>query len=332
MLPILTLFALALLAAGLISQALASRADRLLYPPPGRLIDVGTRRLHCRCLGDGAPPVVLESGVAASSISWTIVQADVARFTRVCGYDRAGLAWSDASRGGRTAEGLVEDLRVVMDRCTGTRSVVLVGHSFGTFIVRCFAACHPDKVAGLVLVDPISPSDWIAMSAARRRMLQGGVLFSRIGAMLARVGVVRACLTLLAGGQTTVPRAVARLFGAEALRVLSNIVGEVQKMPAEMLPIIRAHWSQPKCFSAVAAYLACLPAVAADVSKASIPASLPVTVLSASDLPPAALAEHAALAGASRNGRHIIAGRSGHWIQLDEPELVVEAIRAIVEG
>ncbi|MBI1872485.1 MAG: alpha/beta hydrolase [Acidobacteria bacterium] len=329
---VLSLVALSLLPAGLLYQAVASAADRRRYPPPGILIDIGTRRLHCRCEGSGSPPVIFESGVAASSINWTLVQAEVGRLTRTCSYDRAGLAWSDALRDRRTAEGLMEDLRVVIERCTGTDPVVLVGHSFGTFIVRGFAACHPDKVAGLVFVDPISPSEWIAMSAAQRRMLQGGVLFSRIGAMLARVGVVRACLSLLAGGRTAVPRAVARGFGGEALRVLTNLIGEVQKMPAEMLPVIRAHWSQPKSFSGMAAYLACLPAVAADVAGAHVPAEIPVTVLSAGDLDPAMLAEHAALARASRDGRHIVAEHCGHWIQLDEPDLVVRAIRPMVDG
>src|SRR6266705_3363867 len=68
------------------------------YVPPGVMLDVGGRRLHVVCLGNGRPTVLFESGIAASSLSWTRVLRDVATFTRACAYDRAGLGWSDSSR------------------------------------------------------------------------------------------------------------------------------------------------------------------------------------------------------------------------------------------
>src|SRR5437667_12477012 len=81
--------------AGAAYQAAAVAADVGRFPPPGRLVDLGMgRRLHARCSGKGEPAVVLESGIAASSISWTLVQPRVATFSRVCSYDRVGLGWS----------------------------------------------------------------------------------------------------------------------------------------------------------------------------------------------------------------------------------------------
>ncbi|HET9358978.1 MAG TPA: hypothetical protein VFO58_04470, partial [Vicinamibacterales bacterium] len=85
-----------ILAAGACYQAVFTARQRRLFAPPGTLIDVGGHRLHAVCAGEGSPPVLLESGIAASSLSWAAVRPEIAAFTRVCAYDRAGLAWSDA--------------------------------------------------------------------------------------------------------------------------------------------------------------------------------------------------------------------------------------------
>ena len=99
--------------------------------------------------------VLFESGVAASSLSWVLVQPEVARFTRVCTYDRAGLAWSDRSSSPRTFSRITEEMAAVLSYAGGAAGPhVLVGHSFGSLVVRAYAALHPEKVAAVVLVDP----------------------------------------------------------------------------------------------------------------------------------------------------------------------------------
>ena len=90
----------ALLSIGVLYQRLGTRRQRRLLAPPGVLIDVGGHRLHAVCMGEGEPVVVLESAIAASSLSWAAVQPEIAAFTRVCAYDRAGLAWSSRSSRG----------------------------------------------------------------------------------------------------------------------------------------------------------------------------------------------------------------------------------------
>jgi pimeloyl-ACP methyl ester carboxylesterase len=107
-------------------------------------------------------------------------------------------------------------------------------------------------------------------------------------------------------------------------------VGEVSKMPPETWPMVRAHWCQAKSFQGLAAYLESLPASAAVADALMKPGNLPVIVLSAANSTPEQLKEREALARRSSQGRHIVAAKSGHWIQLDEPELVVEAVREMV--
>ena len=94
--------------------------------------------------------------------------------------------------------------------------------------------------------------------------------------------------------------------------------------------MVRAHWCQTKSFLGLAAYLESLPASAAEAAALLDPGSIPVTVLSAATATPSQLEERDVLARRSPRGQHIIARKSGHWIQLDEPDLVVQAIREMV--
>jgi pimeloyl-ACP methyl ester carboxylesterase len=174
-------------------------------------VDVGGHRLHVICHGSGRPVVLLEAGIAASSLSWALVEPEIAKFTRVCAYDRAGLAWSDIPSCPRTFERIVDELSTVLARVAPRNRYVLVGHSFGSLVICAYAARHPGYVRGLVLVDP--PTEWVTMTRQRARLLWGGRHLSRIGAVLARVGVVRTCLALLSGGAPAAPRGFVRIFG-----------------------------------------------------------------------------------------------------------------------
>jgi pimeloyl-ACP methyl ester carboxylesterase len=319
-------------AAGVTWQLLGCVADARRCPPPGRLIDIGNgQRLHLHSLGTGTPTVILEAGIAASSLSWTHVQPRVAEFARTCSYDRAGLAWSTAARGPITAAGCARELDAMLQVAAIPPPYVLVGHSYGAFVLYAYAARHPHNVDGLVLVDPIYPSEWLTMTRRERWRLTGGAFLSRVGAALSAVGVVRACLALLARGSTGVPRRVSHLFGSEAAKVLDRLVGEVQKLPAETWPAVQTHWSQAKCFSSMAKHLDGLRKSAAEVEACGeLPRDIPVVVLTAASQPAAYREEHARMAARSARGRQIVATGSGHWIHLDEPELVVDAIRTVV--
>jgi pimeloyl-ACP methyl ester carboxylesterase len=255
----------------------------------------------------------------------------VAEFARVCAYDRAGLAWSEADRRPRTLGHIVGDLGAMLRKTAVPPPYVLAGHSFGCFVVCAFASRHPEQTAGLVLVDPPAASEWRQPSEHHARMLSGGIHLSRIGGLLARIGVVRACLTLLTGGAPGVPRRVVRIFGPTAARTLERLVGEVRKLPPEVHPAVQAHWCQPKCFRAMADHMRVLQEAAAFMASLDSLPDVPLVTISSGELRPERIEEHRELARLSSSGSHVVAKKSGHWIHLDEPELVVAAIRDVVD-
>jgi pimeloyl-ACP methyl ester carboxylesterase len=318
-------------AAAVLYQGIGTRADQREYPPLGRLVDVDGRRMHVVESGAGSPVVVLESGIAASCLNWTNIHAEAARLTRVCSYDRASLGWSDPARTPRLTSRLIHELRDLLKAANISGRYVLVGHSYGGMLVRAYAAKYPEEVAGLVLVDPLPASEWMRPTDEQARILRWGIRLARRGALLARLGIVRVSLRMLSAGGRTVPKLIARLSSGEAESTLSRLVGEVQKMPRETWPMIQAHWCQPKGFLGMSEYFKDLPQSAAEAAAyPETSPDIPVVLLSASNSTPSQLAERAAMAGHSSCGTHIIAGKSGHWIHLDEPDLVLNAIREMV--
>jgi pimeloyl-ACP methyl ester carboxylesterase len=333
MLNVFSIVAASAVLAGVFYAAIGAWRDRRRFVPPGRLVQVGGHRLHYRCAGAGTPAVILEAGIAASSVTWSLVQPRVAEMTRVCSYDRAGLAWSDAASSPRSIDGIARELHEMLERADIAPPYVLVAHSFGALAIRAFARARPQEVAGLVFVDPLHPEEWCEPSPQQRRMLRGAIFFSRLGAALAAVGIVRFALTLLSGGAPAAPRRFSRVFGATVAAMLERLVGEVRKLPRDVLPAVQAHWSSPKSFRAMRQHLQAMPACSADLMRTvDVFGDIPVVVLSGGTRAPQWLAADAALAAASSRGRHAVSQKSGHWIHLDDPDLVIDAIRSIAAG
>lgn len=322
--------AAALLLAGTLYQAVGAAKDRKRYPAPGRLVDIGGRRLHLIDSGGGVP-VVFESGISATCLNWTRVRGEIAEFARSCSYDRAWLGWSDAADSPRTTSSIIEDLHHLLRAADVGGPCILVGHSFGGMLVQCYAAKYPGEVLGLILVDPLAPREWLNVSVAHARMLNLGVKLARRGAMLARIGLVRAALGLLMTGGRRLPKLIARASSGRGESVIVRLVGEVRKMPPETWPMVQAHWCDPKCFLGLGEYLRSLPESAQEAAALGSAAGTPTIVLSGAHSTPEQLEERENLARRSPRGRHIIAQESGHWIQLDEPELVVQAVREMLE-
>ena len=224
---------------------------------------------------------------------------------------------------------MLAELRGVLANTAAGRPSVLVGHSFGAFLVCAYASQHRDEVAGLILLDP--PSEWHQITRDQASLLWGGIQLSRLGGLLAQLGIVRACLALLTGGAPGVPRNVVRMFGPTAARTLERLVGEVQKLPSEVHPVVQHLWCQPKCFRAMADHLAALEEMAAFVGALTSLPDIPLVIISSGDQSANTIAKHRQLARLSSQGSHCVATKSGHWIQFDAPNLVVTAIRAVVE-
>jgi len=119
-------------------------------PPPGSLIDIGGRKLHLYCTGKGGPTVILMAGGGAFSIDWALVQPKVAQDTRVCSYDRAGLAWSDPGPADETVEQTISDLHILLKNGGEKGPYLLVGASVGGICIQAYQRAFPKEVAGLV--------------------------------------------------------------------------------------------------------------------------------------------------------------------------------------
>ncbi|MEJ7608919.1 MAG: alpha/beta hydrolase [Bryobacteraceae bacterium] len=316
---------LGLVLCGVVYQRAGAAYDRRRYPGPGETIQANGVQLHMYSMGQGTPAVLFESGISASSVNWTNLQRELSRETEAVAYDRAGLAWSGACPGPRSPEQIIAELQSVTAKIP--KPFVFVGHSFGCLIGRIYASRFPDDLCGLVLIDPALTSEWSKPSTQRRQMLARGVRLSRRGAWLCHIGFVRFCLTLLSHGARALPKLLARASSGNASGVLDRLVGEVRKMPSELWPSIRSHWCRPESFESMAAHLASLPAMSCAAEGVNDLGLIPVVVISGAHLTSTQRAEHAAVAATSSRGIHLNASRGGHWVQLDEPELVLAAIR-----
>src|SRR5437868_10053956 len=129
------------------------------FPQRGRFVQAGSVRMSIDCSGQGSPTVILESGLGGPSVDWLMVQPEVAKFARVCSYDRAGYGWSDSSPEPRLPSIMTEELHTLLQKAGLKPPYILVGHSFGAFNVRMYAHKFPNEVAGVVLVDGSHPDE-----------------------------------------------------------------------------------------------------------------------------------------------------------------------------
>jgi len=298
-------------------QWLLTRHDRRRFPPPGTVVN----GLHVRNLGTGQPAVVFESGLANSSLSWSLIQPEIAKLTATYSYDRAGIGWSEVSRAGRSLPEMSANLHKVLDTLQVPRPFILVGHSFGGLIARFYANSFSGELSGLVLIDPATPEEWMSPNRRQSWRLRRAVFFTRAAGVLACFGIVRFGLWLLLLRKKDSPGPISRFS-----TTLQRIRFEVRKIPPDVLPFVRAHWSRPRFYWAMAAYIQALPMCARAVSACLLPKQLPITVLSGAHQPSERLAEHQALAT-----RHVMATASAHFIHLDQPELVVQAIHEMLQ-
>ncbi len=184
------------------------------YPAPGELYDVGGHRLHLDCVGSGSPTVVLQNGLGGVSVLWSRITEPVARTTRVCAYDRAGQGWSDDVDAPQDGEEIAEDLHTLLERAGETSPFVLVGHSAGGVYSMIYADRYPDEVAGMVLLDSMTPYQFTALPdfGSEYSMMRRGLA---VLPSIARLGVARA---LPAAAFSSVPEPAAsqvRAFAAD---------------------------------------------------------------------------------------------------------------------
>jgi pimeloyl-ACP methyl ester carboxylesterase len=317
--------------AGALYQTWASIRDRQKYPPPGELVNVGGYQLHIYCTGhkqgDGSPTVVLEAAQGGNWLDWSPVQDKIAAFAHVCAYDRAGCGWSDALPSPRHSSQVAESLHTLLHNAGVEGPYVLVGHSIGGIYVRAFANRAPDEVAGIVLVDSSHelqaqrlPPEFLALDAADAWMLPACRLAAPIGLVRLLKGMDDFAPDLPYAEQREVY--VATTNRTHFCRTLMNeqAGGTIDEKQPTLHPSL------------------------GDIPLAVLSAGVDWAEGDPDDSPPAATAEilreaysvwmelQRDLAGLSSGSTHLIAEESRHFVHHDQPDLVVDAIRQVVES
>jgi pimeloyl-ACP methyl ester carboxylesterase len=314
-----------LLVAGALYQYFGAIRDRRRYLPWGRMVDIGDgRKLYLHETGDKGPTVVFESGIGGTSLNWFALQEAVSGFARTVAYDRCGLGWSSACITERTPSNIARELRLMLRGASIEPPYILVGHSFGGLVVRAYAADFPEDVSGVVLVDAMRPQEWPPLNPRQQAHVDRGIRLFGIGGMLARFGVTRLVANSLLCHSGRISGAAGKVAGQGALHLLDRITSEMGKMPRIVWPVVAAHWSNPRFYRGMIAQLKAVPATVLEMQNAVPIAGIPVVLLTPGN------AEVLCPESLRRIGpatQQVIAPKSGHWIHLDEPLIVIDAIR-----
>jgi pimeloyl-ACP methyl ester carboxylesterase len=309
MVLLLIAFLLLLAVAGLFYENISEARDRRFNPLEGRLLDVGGRTMHIDCTGEGSPTVILDSGLGDSYLSWRKVQPEIAKFTRVCSYDRAGLGYSEPSSQPRTSKVIAQELHALLRAASVSPPYVIVGHSMGGYDVRVYTSRYRNEIVGMVLVDASHPDQENRFPAELKNM-EGS--WHREAQFIA----------------STMPFGIPRLLG-----LCDN--DAVTRAADCNWPSAREQLAEMSAF----------PESAAETAQTGSLSDLPLAVLShdpdkpSGDLPPD-LAKptneawekmQEELAHLSPRGTQTVAKNSAHYIQIDRPDVVIDAVRNIIE-
>lgn len=285
---------------GLRYERRARQDDAAQFHPAGKLVDIGGYRLHLYCTGSGGPTVILEHGHRATYLDWYRVQPEIAQFTRVCSFDRAGYGWSDPSPRDRTPTVMTDELYSALKVLGEKPPYVLVAHSFGAMDAVMFAHKFPNEVAGVVLVDGSSPE------SLHRASLRTRLWFRMI--------------------QLTIP------FGLPRWR------GWFDGGPKEAVAMKRALTCRSQFIETIFREDAAFPATASEIRGITSLGSVPMVVITrdpATGSNSESEARHAQqqreMAQLSSNARLVVADGSAHDVPLARPDVVVQAVKNLLK-
>jgi pimeloyl-ACP methyl ester carboxylesterase len=289
----------------ILAQALA--VNQSPPPPLGKLVDVGGYRVHLYCTGVGSPTVVIVG--AGYSFDWGLVQSEVSKFTQVCSYDHSGIAWSDD--GPKDSCDLrVNEVHTALKNAGVVGPYVLVGHSLGGLVARVYLGNYPDDLAGMVFVDHAH-----SVGANIASMRPGITLGPPDGKLVGPPGKSPGNVGKIAFAMQDDPN-------------FSRLSSQDQELHLWFMAKLRDqkalqanHEMLPLCFADADAML----------EKHNHPlGDKPLVDI---DTPDSAGAElQKTLLSISTNSKEMVADKSGHFVIIDQPDVVIDAIVQVVRS
>ncbi len=288
------------------------------FPAPGRMVDIGGRRIQIDCRGTGSPTVVMEAGLETNgSLAWSAVHDSVARTTRACAYRRAGIMWSDPAPGAFDPRRIPADLHAALAKAGERPPYVMVGHSLGGPYIMLFTAAYPSDVAGLVFVDASHPDQVKRMQTVRN--MNPSTATMDILSALSWTGIDRfvAPRTLPAGWPasmagprrawfpTSMPELMAESHALDSTLAVAGRMRTLGDRPLVVLTATKPYSAQLlKQTGMTAGQAAQIQAIWKNL--------------------------HDDEASWSSRSRHELVPDATHYIQFDRPDLVIGAVREVV--
>ena len=295
----------------ILSTSVRSAPGDAIYLRAGRLVPADGAKLNLYCSGKGSPTVLFDAGHQDWAPAWAVVQPEVSKFAHACSFDRPGYGFSPAGPMPRTSERIATELHDAVHAAGIGGPYVLVGHAFGATNMRTFASLYPDEIKGLVLVDP-DPTD--VDTAAR--IATAHVVYVQQAMEIQR------CRDALA---SHVPQPAELACDKRFFRGFP----EPGWSAAVNSALANAVHTRPNLSDTANAELENIPAdeLWLQQHRQSL-GTKPVRVITAAQHKPETIAAEARLLEVSSNGKQVLAHHSRNaYVQFDEPELVVQAIR-----
>ncbi len=292
-------------------------------PPPGQLFDVGGYRLHLYVAGEGSPTIILDHSLGG--IDGYFLVEELAKLSRVCIYDRAGYGWSDRSPHPRTSRQIVAELDTLLTQAGIKPPYILVGNSFGTYSVRLYAHRFPEKVIGMVLTEGLHETGMLKMSIqlqALKLFFISGFVMSTLGSMIGIVRILRTC------------------------GVFELLKPELRQFSKNSRNLVKRSFCRSRHWITMSREMLNLDNSARQVSIANPLGTMPVVSIKATSFFKPSLwtvfiplrganqlreRMHINLCNLSTNCLQLEANRSGHFVWIDQPDVIVDAVKSVLD-
>ncbi|MGK7943755.1 MAG: alpha/beta fold hydrolase [Microcystaceae cyanobacterium] len=305
-----------------IYQAIACQLENR-YPPPGQLVEIGTHRLHISTQGEGQPTIILDHSLGG--IEGYLLIKQLSKLSKVCIYDRAGYGWSEPSPHPRTSHQIVKELEQLLTKANISPPYILVGDSFGSYNVRLYHHFFPEKVLGMVLTDGLYEEKMLKMPFSLKGLklfFLSGFIMSILGSFL---GIIR----------------VIKMVG-----IFELLKPELRKFSRTDCNWIKRSFCRSHHWITMSREILNLDQSGHQLSKIEDLGDLPlVNIKSKSFFKPNLVTHflplktvdrlreemHDQLKTLSTNSVQIEASESGHFVWVDQPHLIVEAVQIVLD-